>query len=419
MGRGAFSDRPCRGRSSRHDRRDVVEEAPAGAEEVLAVVVGVERDHVSAQEAGQNLLAPRQSGDDLRRWTGDVEKEANGAVGAPAAKQVGDEQELVVVHPAQSTSGAGPGLGSGKALVDGPVGLPPSEVVHRRLDQAVQERPQRPVGEAVVVGSDLPPAQRHRAEVDVEPGDPAGEVAPAAVPSHPGRFEVLSSAGLSALAGPTRGRLPALRPRCHGKAVGVGDEPPQGHGLARRPEAGGRCGCAHRRGCAASGRIQNARRDSSAPVSSTRHPLVCRRPCPTRRSEAAAAVSGQGSTVSDRRPAGVARAPAPKLAGLERAAGASRDPSRRAGAVTRPGEGRRLPHRDEPDQDWVLEATARAATPVPRTRARSAFRRRWPESGLGHAQRPVEPVDELERLPAQLLAGRGTSEAAAVTPPQR
>jgi hypothetical protein len=68
----------------------VLDEQPAaGADEVPAVAVGVEADDVGAEQAAQQLLAPRDAGEDVRRRPRRVQEEAGALVGPPLAHQLG------------------------------------------------------------------------------------------------------------------------------------------------------------------------------------------------------------------------------------------------------------------------------------------------------------------------------------------
>ena len=111
-----------------------------------------------------------------------------GAAGPP--EQVGQQQEVVVVHPAEP--GDGGIVGGGEALVDDAVRVPPGAVERRPLDEAVQERPERAVREAVVVVVDLAPRQRHRAKLDLEALDRAS-ASRCHRPSRPRRRRATSS----------------------------------------------------------------------------------------------------------------------------------------------------------------------------------------------------------------------------------
>ena len=112
------------------------------------------------------------------------------------AQQVGDELELVVLHPDRRPLRRRPRRGVREALVDPSVGLPPGPFEAGRRDDVVVERPERRVGEALVVLGDLVGADRHRPDreavvverlrLDVRPPGPAD---PGALPCAQGRLE--------------------------------------------------------------------------------------------------------------------------------------------------------------------------------------------------------------------------------------
>jgi hypothetical protein len=124
------------------------------------------------------------------------------------------------VHPAQAAPAR---LHRSEALVHIPVGRPPAALEDGLLDQPVQQRPERPVREAVVVVLDLAPAQRNREELDVEPLDAAREVAGAAVPADPGAVPRLERRAKRADE-PARRRPPALTTPRYRRPVRVRDE---------------------------------------------------------------------------------------------------------------------------------------------------------------------------------------------------
>jgi len=97
-------------------------------------------------------------------------------------EQLGEEQQVVVVHPAVALDARV--VDPREMGVDGPVGVPPGAVEGRPLDEAVQQRPERSIGEAVVVQVDLSPGQRDGAKIDLEPFDLLRGL-DAAVPAHP------------------------------------------------------------------------------------------------------------------------------------------------------------------------------------------------------------------------------------------
>ena len=143
------------------------------------------------------------------------------AAGAAAAEQLGEQQQVVVVHPAELLLLRLVALR--ETLVDRAVGMPPAALEGGLLHEPVQQRPERPVREAVVVVVDLPPPERDRVQVDGEALDAAGHVVAAAVPADPGAADRLEH-GLQRSHEAAVGSSPAVsRPRDR-EPVREGDE---------------------------------------------------------------------------------------------------------------------------------------------------------------------------------------------------
>ena len=138
----------------------------AGAHEVARVGLALEAEEVGPEEAVEQLGAPRQLGEELDRREGDVVEPPDAHVGAQLAHEGRHELELVVLHPHAGTFGRHLGDGLGEALVDGLVARPPVTVEGGRHDDVVVDRPQRVVGEALVVVAHLVGRQRHGPQVD-------------------------------------------------------------------------------------------------------------------------------------------------------------------------------------------------------------------------------------------------------------
>jgi hypothetical protein len=132
---------------------DLAAQAQAGAGEVVAVLLRVEGDHVGAEETVDQPLAPGEPREQLRRRKRDMEEEADRALAGVGPQQRGDEHQVVVVHPEQGVAAAShlSERRRREPLVRAAVGIPPATLEQRLLDQPVEERPERPVREAVVV----------------------------------------------------------------------------------------------------------------------------------------------------------------------------------------------------------------------------------------------------------------------------
>ena len=149
-------------------------------------------------------------------------------LGALPADQLRDEQQVVVVHPEQRVGGRLEGAHRrvGEPGVDLGVALPPAALEDRLLDRVVQQRPQGPVGEAVVVVAHLRGRQPDRRELDGQRRQAGRRALAAAVPADPG-----TGAGahhrLQRRDQATRGELPAVVGLVHRQPVRHRDDGPR------------------------------------------------------------------------------------------------------------------------------------------------------------------------------------------------
>ena len=87
--------------------------------------------------------------------------------GRSIAQHLRHQLQLVVLHPHRRALRRGARRGLGEAPVDVDVAVPPLAVVDRFDDDVVVQRPQRGVGEALVVVGDVVGGQPHRMHVEV------------------------------------------------------------------------------------------------------------------------------------------------------------------------------------------------------------------------------------------------------------
>jgi hypothetical protein len=187
----------------------------------------VERHHVGAEQPEQDLLPPGQAREDVRRRPGHVQKEPNRLIGQPLPDQLRDEHEVVVVDPGER---ARPLAERGQRAfgedgVERLVALPPGALEAWFLDRVVQQRPQRRVGEPVVVVAELRGGQPDGQQPDVEPGSVGGIPFGTAVPADPRALVARHHR-------PQRGDQPAGRQLP--AVVAVPDRQPVGHRHHRR-----------------------------------------------------------------------------------------------------------------------------------------------------------------------------------------
>ena len=129
--------------------------------EVAEVGGGVKADQVGAEQAFEELSAGRKGSEQLLGGKRDVEKEPDPRIRQPATEQPRQQQELVVVDPDQV---AGPVLRRhhlGELLVGLHVGVPIAGLERDLVEQVVKQRPEHPVGVALVVAGDEVRAERH------------------------------------------------------------------------------------------------------------------------------------------------------------------------------------------------------------------------------------------------------------------
>jgi hypothetical protein len=96
-----------------------------------------------------------------------VQEESDPQVWSQSPQHLGHQLQLVVLHPYRGAFAGALGSGRGESFVDFDVGLPPRSMKGRRGDHIVVERPQCPVGEALVVVDDVLTGQCDRMQGDV------------------------------------------------------------------------------------------------------------------------------------------------------------------------------------------------------------------------------------------------------------
>ena len=91
-----------------------------------------------------------------------MKEEADAGVGQPLPEQIRQQQQLVVVHPDEVTRLVVLGHDVGESLVHLHVRVPVADVERHLIEEVVEQRPEDPVGEPLVVAGDLIRGQRHR-----------------------------------------------------------------------------------------------------------------------------------------------------------------------------------------------------------------------------------------------------------------
>ena len=121
------------------------------AREVERVVAGLEADQIVLAQRRHQPLVVRQRGEHFRRRTGNVQEVADPVLVAARAQRLGERDQVIVVHPDEIVGAQHLVELVGEMLVDAHVA---GEIAARELgliEAIVQDRPEHPVGEAVVV----------------------------------------------------------------------------------------------------------------------------------------------------------------------------------------------------------------------------------------------------------------------------
>ena len=122
---------------------------------------------VRAQQALHDLGAPGHLHEQLDGRERDVQKKPDRQIGSEFAQHRGDQLQLIVLHPDDRALGCGACRRLGEPAVDVDVAVPPLPVVDRFDDDVVVQRPQRGVGETLVILFDVVGRQPHRVQPEV------------------------------------------------------------------------------------------------------------------------------------------------------------------------------------------------------------------------------------------------------------
>ncbi|MCY1224644.1 hypothetical protein D9M72_368110 [compost metagenome] len=161
------------------------QETPGGAHEVAGIAGALEAHQVGAEESVNDGPAPRELGEDFRRGEGDVVEEPDFEVRACFAEHLGNQLQLVVLHPDRGSVVGVAHDGVGEPPVDLAVRIPPGPVEFRRRDDVVVERPKSGVGKALIEKFDVVRAQLHRDQVHAAVAERLDGFIRGAVPAHP------------------------------------------------------------------------------------------------------------------------------------------------------------------------------------------------------------------------------------------
>ncbi len=125
------------------------------AEEVLAVLVGLEADHVELCQRAQQVPVARQRAQHVETGEGHVEEEADRLLDAGAAQLLRQRNQMVVMHPDEVVRLQQREQLACEQRVDATVRLVGITIVAEEAEQVVEQRPQRAVAEVVVVAVEI------------------------------------------------------------------------------------------------------------------------------------------------------------------------------------------------------------------------------------------------------------------------
>jgi hypothetical protein len=143
------------------------EEVHQTSQEIAPVPLSLEPQKVEVEEMAQELPPPGEFKEDIRGGKGNMQKEGGSQVDAPLPELMGHAHEVVVVHPEKITFVSPACDFPGKATVSLCVAFVVAFVKTTAPLKVVKERPDRGVGEPVVVG--LPQLFREHHGNEVEP----------------------------------------------------------------------------------------------------------------------------------------------------------------------------------------------------------------------------------------------------------
>ena len=75
----------------------VAKEVANAVQKMVRVPEGVETDQVGSQHPSQDLLAPGEEPEDLKRWKGDVQEETDRGLRQPLLDQSGEKQQVIIL----------------------------------------------------------------------------------------------------------------------------------------------------------------------------------------------------------------------------------------------------------------------------------------------------------------------------------
>src|SRR5215211_4338148 len=143
-----------------------LEPRPHEPQEVLRTTRQLKAHEVGSEKPGEDLPTPGQLVEEFGRRKGDMQEEADPQIRPSFPKHVGNQLELIVLHPDRPAFLGDDCRLLGEAVVDFDVALPPVTTELGMGDHVVIKRPERGVGEAFVVVLDITGRQGHGNQLD-------------------------------------------------------------------------------------------------------------------------------------------------------------------------------------------------------------------------------------------------------------
>ena len=122
----------------------------------------MEANEIGTQQSPKQAVTLRQGAEELLGGKWDVEEEADAGIRQPLAQKARKQEQLVVVHPDEVTRLVLLRHDVGESLVHLDVRFPVADVERHLIEQIVEEGPEDPVGEPLVVAGHLVGGQRNR-----------------------------------------------------------------------------------------------------------------------------------------------------------------------------------------------------------------------------------------------------------------
>ena len=120
--------------------------------EMQQIGFGLEANQIIGKQGTHQPFMRRDGGQNLLRWQGDVQKEADTVFATDGAQFRGQRNQVIVVNPDQVIGLEQCFQLARKQLIDAPVSAQMSRFEMRQIQPIVEYRPQHAIGIAAIVG---------------------------------------------------------------------------------------------------------------------------------------------------------------------------------------------------------------------------------------------------------------------------